>query len=232
MSAAIGHRTAISSEHAARKALESMHGWNNNPVSSKTKTKTSKPNMNAKSPLRKSPSKIDKDHYPMSPNMPGARKVKRDAPLPIALPAGTRLNVWWAGEDEPFECEVSEWRLISNENADQPPTYLHRCEYEGGAIDHSLDQIVFEVVPGTLHLTAAEEATGVDGRDTLTPSEDLPPPTSPLKGNVLARGKTAVWQKPEEGTPERKTSEQLEMEQLELLQKSLNKPESEVLQKL
>ena len=31
---------------------------------------------------------------------------------------------------------------------------------------------------------------------------------------------------------ERKTSEQLEMEQLELLQKSLNKPESEVLQKL
>ena len=113
-----------------------------------------------------------------------------------------------------------------------PPTYIHRCEYEGGIFEHDLRQIIFEVVPGTMridesdpsrirHLAALEGFRApLSPSDTLGAAEGLPPPSSPLKGSVLARGAKAVWDDPTLATPARKSSEQLELEQLDLLQNS------------
>ena len=181
---AAGHKHAPTSEQAARKALSSLHGWDRNAPGPAAKGKIKgKPASTPAKKLRKSPTKIDKDHYPLSPAMMGDRKVAACKQMPVALSAGTRLNVWWSGEEEPFECTVAEWRLISAEQSDQAAVYIHRCEYEGGSIDHDLTQIVFEIVPGTLD-------------DAQQVAETLPPPTSPLKANVLSRGHTAVWEAP------------------------------------
>ena len=33
-----------------------------------------------------------------------------------ALPAGTRLSVWWAGNDEYFECTILDWHVVVGED--------------------------------------------------------------------------------------------------------------------
>ena len=223
-----GHQKGVTSEQATRRALGAIHGWDN-----KKAPKTQRPKLSLKAAVRKTPTKIDKQNYPLSPDMAEAMHLKAPQNIPVALPAGTKLNVWWSGEEEPYECEVKEWRLISDEDGSLPPTYVHRCEYEGGIFEHDLRQIIFEVVPGTMRIEEPKPSTfaALEGfraplpRDTLavSASEGLPPPSSPLKGSVLARGAKAVWEDPALATPARKTSEEHELEQLELLQHSIEK---------
>ena len=83
-----GHKHAPTSEQAARKALGALHGWDRNNASTAGKGKKGKPTTTPVSKkVRKSPTKIDKDHYPLSPAMMGDRKVASCKPMPVALSA-------------------------------------------------------------------------------------------------------------------------------------------------
>jgi len=193
-----GHKKGITSEQAMRRALGELHGWDDpNGLSARGSKRAGIAKSGATKP-RQSPTKIDKHNFPLSPDMvPGSHKMGRTQKIPVALPAGTRLNVWWSGEDEPFECEVIEWRLVSAEDDNAPPSYVHRCQYEGGVISHDLTQIVFEIVPGTMASSLLkEQAARNSPPGMLSPPEDLPAPSSPIKGNVISRGKVAVWEQP------------------------------------
>jgi hypothetical protein len=61
-----------------------------------------------------------------------------------ALPAGTKLRVWWEGNQAAFECTIRGWHVAIGENGNL--FYTHRCEYEGGTFDHDLAKVDFEVV--------------------------------------------------------------------------------------
>lgn len=160
---ASGHNKGISSLEAGRRSLTKMHNFNVNVDSPVNIETPHRPSM-VKTPLpRKTPAKIDKDFFPLTPAMaPKSHKMGRTQKVPVALPPGTRLNVWWSGEDEPFECEVKEWQLVSagasahRDMSRYTPMvrrnvqrYVHHCQYEGGVISHDLTQIVFEIIPGT-----------------------------------------------------------------------------------
>ena len=241
------HKHGTTSEAAMRKALGQLHGWQDPNV--QKEAPKAKLGLKLKTPSRRTPMKIDSEHYPLSPDMIPASKARRaqQQNLPAALPSGTRLNVWWSDEEEPFECEVMEWRLVSEAGAERP-VYMHRCQYEGGVIDHDLaevrdrsvaegeastrsrkpvavvsrapvprpaapmctsqhlvcassPQIVFEVVPGTMasSLLKQESARAASARlhgANAKMTENLSPPSSPLKSTVIKRGRLAMWEKP------------------------------------
>ena len=42
-----------------------------------------------------------------------------------ALPAGTRLRVWWAGSGEAFECTIRDWHVAVLKGGKL--FYTHRC---------------------------------------------------------------------------------------------------------
>lgn len=61
-----------------------------------------------------------------------------------ALPAGTKISVWWEGNQESFECTIRDWHVAVGK--DGKLFYTHRCEYDGGTFDHDLSKCDFEVV--------------------------------------------------------------------------------------
>lgn len=63
-----------------------------------------------------------------------------------ALPTGTRISVWWEGNQEAFECTIRDWHVAVG--ADGKIFYTHRCEYDGGTFDHDLSKCHFDVLEG------------------------------------------------------------------------------------
>ena len=43
-----------------------------------------------------------------------------------ALPAGTKLRVWWAGDEEYHDCTIKDWHVAVREDGEL--FYTHRCE--------------------------------------------------------------------------------------------------------
>ena len=60
------------------------------------------------------------------------------------LPADTSIRVWWASAEEYYECKILDWRFTTGE--DNAVSYLHRCQYPGGILEHDLSCTEFEVV--------------------------------------------------------------------------------------
>jgi len=52
--------------------------------------------------------------------------------------------VWWAGNEEYFECTIKDWHVAVG--AEGSLFYTHRCEYDGGTFDHDLSRATFEVI--------------------------------------------------------------------------------------
>ena len=71
-------------------------------------------------------------------------------------------------------------------------SFIHRCQYEGGVVFHDLTEIVFEIVPGTMASSLLKQQSKMRG----SKPEALSPPSSPLKADVVARGRVAVWEQP------------------------------------
>ena len=89
-----------------------------------------------------------------------------------ALPAGTRLMVWWAGNEEYFECTIKDWHVAVGENGSL--FYTHRCEYESGTFDHDLSKASFEVIEvAQASVTTPRRLAG------LTPRGDARQPVAP-----------------------------------------------------
>ena len=94
-----------------------------------------------------------------------------------ALPAGTRLNVWWEGHAEYFECIIRDWHVAVGEGGRL--FYTHRCEYEYGTYDHDLSTQSFEVLEvaplgqeaaaGALSAAAGDGAPSTAADATVTP---------------------------------------------------------------
>ena len=126
-------------------------------------------NVNIVSPVR--PYGVN---YPAGKPEPGPSKPAR-----YAYPAGTQLKIYWQGCGEAYTCTVSEWRMVRSA-ANGALRCIHRCDYEGGIIEHDLTQEEFEVL--TTPADSSEQT-------------EAPPPTSPLKG-VFRRGTAAVWDVP------------------------------------
>lgn len=94
-----------------------------------------------------------------------------------ALPAGTQLRVWWNSADEYYTCRVVEWRFVHGIGSGGY-TMIHRCDYDGGVLEHDLTKESFEIV-GELPTELSDVAPAS--------------PSSPLKG-VVQRGTTRVWE--------------------------------------
>ena len=60
-----------------------------------------------------------------------------------ALPTGTKISVWWEGNQEAFECIIRDWHVAVGPGGKL--FYTHRCEYAGGTFDHDLSKCEFEV---------------------------------------------------------------------------------------
>jgi hypothetical protein len=93
-----------------------------------------------------------------------------------ALPAGTRLAVWWAGNEEYFECTIKDWHV--NVGPDGALFYTHRCEYDYGCFDHDLSRATFNV------LEVAQAATARTAR-AVQPPQSLRAVESTLKRSAL-----------------------------------------------
>lgn len=89
---------------------------------------------------------LDLKNVFLGAGLPAAIKAPKACAAPEweALPAGTRLSVWWEGTGESFECTILNWHVAVG--ADGRLFYTHRCEYEMGCFDHDLSKASFEVI--------------------------------------------------------------------------------------
>jgi hypothetical protein len=67
-----------------------------------------------------------------------------ETPKVPRLEAGTRLHVWWPGEDDPYECTVLECVLSACIDTGAQVHYLHRCQYANGVVEHDLSTLRYE----------------------------------------------------------------------------------------
>ena len=80
------------------------------------------------------------------------------------LPSGTVLRVWWAGNEDYFECTILDWSVDIDAETGKV-RYMHRCDYDGGVFVHDLSDVQYEVVRapstrtpgGTIRLTPRHE---------------------------------------------------------------------------
>lgn len=67
------------------------------------------------------------------------RSEEKKKPSWELLPSGARLRVWWEGCEEYYECTLLDWRVSYNDNREL--VYTHRCNYEGGILEHDLSTL-------------------------------------------------------------------------------------------
>lgn len=102
-----------------------------------------------------------------------------------ALPAGTKLSVWWAGNSEYYECTILDWHVAIAE--DKSLFYTHRCQYDGGVFDHDLAKCQFEVieVPANLPAPSMTPRGGATAALPLAPVGELLESDRGLKKSAL-----------------------------------------------
>ena len=71
-------------------------------------------------------------------------RARCETPKVPRLDAGTRLHVWWPGEDDPYECTVLECVLNACIDTGAQVIYLHRCQYANGVVEHDLSTLRYE----------------------------------------------------------------------------------------
>lgn len=93
---------------------------------------------------REQPSKVPRlDLGVARASGPPTSDLHKSKPGWECLPAGTALRVWWDGCDEAYHCRILDWRVSLSE--ERALLYTHRCQYEGGVIEHDLSKTEFEV---------------------------------------------------------------------------------------
>ena len=96
------------------------------------------------------PALMNKLNVFIGAGLPAAQTATAQAPKALAapdweaLPAGTRLSIWWEGNQEYFDCTISDWHV--QVGGDGKLFYTHRCEYESGTFDHDLSRVSFDVI--------------------------------------------------------------------------------------